>query len=612
MASMFGEDILNPVNSFTVQSLSNNSVETNEVKGNTTNSGSSNNASNKMEQEQTQSKSEEAIEFIKPKNDTDPWVRHDPTVPRSVLVRKRQPQDNIITNEDDSNHGAGEYYDQIRTDGKLYPLVKVNSLEIENNNILNMCIYYRDFLPTISLTVRDNKDILKKIDTPGMNNQITVVMVPETDDVYQSISIDFYITDCVTSTPGQISYSGEYKFLPFTKKLTTHIKYRMMHAETGCSNVRKRMTGLRLTEDETVSCNPAPQIHPNTWEYLHEIALLTGLGFASTHQCREIDDRLPRRLQNMTYREFIERQLLMSGVDENSMFDVWIDLYRYIVMVNVSWVLNSDITYKQLSIKANVGKNATDENLFESRVKEVYRTLTNFDKTMEPSNLLFSENNFTEIVDNTVQEEGIHVDRPVFQARGGSVNNNGNTNLMNTQSVMTVENSMDGQEIENYQTEKQTRVTVQVDRYNTNYQKTIRKKFFQLKRAKYYKLVLTNPNLGLQRGTLVNISYFTKDNVVKQKILEAGSNVAAMDARTSIEPDKWDDIDDTTFRDWIMSESTQIQDPSKCGLYYIDGMTFEYSYSENAIVQTLYLIKKGIVSNLQNNTTAPKFRPDEL
>jgi hypothetical protein len=61
-------------------------------------------------------------------------------------------------------------------------------------------------------------------------------------------------------------------------------------------------------------------------------------------------------MQHENFKEFIDRQIKISGLDEDSIFDVWIDLYRYITMVNVSWVLTEDIDVNHLAINAVVGK----------------------------------------------------------------------------------------------------------------------------------------------------------------------------------------------------------------------------------------------------------------
>ena len=44
------------------------------------------------------------------------------------------------------------------------------------------------------------------------------------------------------------------------------------------------------------------------------------------------------------------------------------------------------------------------------------------------------------------------------------------------------------------------------------------------------------------------------------------------------------------------------------GIYYIDGVEFEYNKSREDIIQTLYLVKKGDINNWDNRTSEPKFK----
>ena len=540
----------------------------------------------------------EEFKPVNPINDTDPIVRHDPIIDKNNITTKYQPQ-----NSNENPNGINESVEMTSIDGIQYPLININNINISPEQIKYMNIDYRGIIPTINLILYDPRNILKNISTPSINNRITVVMLPEVNGAYRSISIDFYITDYNATTNNIITYSGKLLCLPLEQEITGQIKY------PGCNNSRKKSNiSGEVSETSMTSCNVSPQSKPNTWEYLHEIATTVGLGFASTHQCREIQDRLPRLLRNKTYLEFIEDQLRKSGLDEDSCFDVWIDLYRYLVMVNVSWVLNSDIKYNQLTIKAIVGKNGTDANLNKAENKEVFRTLTSYNKLNVITNLEFFEHNFKEIVDNNIHDTGIHVECPVMQVRGGSCDNSGNTGIMNIQSVQAQEQSVDGAPQNNYmhQTSKSMSVTIQVDPYNTNYQQLIRTKFFEIKRSKYFTLELTRPNFGLQRGTLINVLVTTVDVALKRKIMTNASNITGENAN-SIKEDNIELPEGTNKRDMITDENTAIPNIAKTGMYYIDGMTFEYKQSEGKIIQTLYLIKKDMVSNLQNITTAPKF-----
>ena len=59
-------------------------------------------------------------------------------------------------------------------------------------------------------------------------------------------------------------------------------------------------------------------------------------------------------------------------------------------------------------------------------------------------------------------------------------------------------------------------------------------------------------------------------------------------------------------KELIQNQGIALPVLSKSGFYYIDGMKFEYDNNEHRIIQTLYLIKRGNLTNMQNKHTSPK------
>lgn len=534
-----------------------------------------------------------------PFNTTDPWVYHDPSIGPSPVARALQQQNAEYMNE----KGAGMSEDRNTTNVEAieWPVIKVNNTELDEHMIDYMCISYRDFYPTLYLRVFDQENRISFADVPGPNNVITVVLMPSNQGVYKSISIDFYVDSCnFDKDRSMVEYSATYKFLPFEQKFTGQIKY------PGCPNTKGKITGSNGEGTGQVSCNPAPQKRPNFWETLHEICLKTGLGFATTDQVREIEDRLPRVIYNLNFREFIQSQLKMSGLDEDSVFDVWIDLYRYLVIVNVSWVINYDITFRHLTIKSNVGLNGTDEDTPKTRTKLVHRTLTNWTEMGEPSDLEFNADDFEEIVNTDQAQKGFSQQCNTLDVRGVS-----GMNSVSPQDVEILENSIDGQARDEYNTFVENKCQSRVDvEYNTNVQVDVRKDFFLKHRSRIYKLKLRRPNFGLYRGTIVNISYFTTSSTEKQQILQQTGNMNGSTDSELEHPETGEEH--MTNRELIQNQGVPLPVMTKCGLYYIDGMTFEYSFSNNQIEQTLYLIKRGNLTSMQNKHTSAKLDGDAL
>ena len=83
---------------------------------------------------------------------------------------------------------------------------------------------------------------------------------------------------------------------------------------------------------------------------------------------KEIKDDKTRIIRSETYAEAIQKHVAFGGLDENSIFDCWVDLYRYLVVVNFSWVMNEKITPNDLGIHPVIGLGFTDDNIKEDQL----------------------------------------------------------------------------------------------------------------------------------------------------------------------------------------------------------------------------------------------------
>ena len=74
-------------------------------------------------------------------------------------------------------------------------------------------------------------------------------------------------------------------------------------------------------------CQLGPNKYPTTYEFLHYVAVTEcGLGFAATDKVKEIKDDKTRIIRSETYTEAIQKHVAFGGLDENSVFDCWVDL----------------------------------------------------------------------------------------------------------------------------------------------------------------------------------------------------------------------------------------------------------------------------------------------
>ena len=112
---------------------------------------------------------------------------------------------------------------------------------------------------------------------------------------------------------------------------------------------------------------------------------------------------LKRKLNLQQYKDFIINQLSFGGLNEDSVFDAWIDQFGYLTIVNLSKIFNDNtITYKNLVTRVTGGETTTASSteLPDNEVKLVNRVITN-DKTSGIHNLRFDR--YETIVNNEEQ-----------------------------------------------------------------------------------------------------------------------------------------------------------------------------------------------------------------
>lgn len=514
---------------------------------------------------------------LEPKNYLDPKVYHDPSDElKETIVKIYTPQyDSAENQKNNLNNVDNKAYANERVDGIDIPVIKLNNTIIEMNNIYYFKIDSRGFTPRLTLTIIDYDNYIKSTDMPGMNNVINVYLSGTSNSVYKPISLNFYITN-VSIYDNTITYTGIYKLF----KLKNSLMKSIVH--NGCSQ-----------------CGTSQTYSLNTFEYLHDIALDCGLGFAATDHCKDINDRLERLLISQSYEDFIEEQIQFGGVDENSIFDCWVDFYNYIVLENVSWVLNENNDPRNLSIVAEQGLLSNDERDKELPVIEMVRTITN-SNTIGITNLNIES--YEEIVNNSDLIFNGNLKTVYYMTPEG---NSGN-NAIDIFQVQSMENSIDGKHIEDYQINGVPSFVFNFAPYNVNKQKIIRSYFFEKHRSKMLKVKLTKINLGLYRGMLVNVLIYEYDPLIKREIIYDSNNLGSENESIDMPDIDTSDMNGYNINDLIANTSVGFINTAKSDQYYIDGVEIEYNYNLQRIEQYLYLIKKGSHSNYNNKYTLPK------
>lgn len=469
--------------------------------------------------------------LVKPYNPTDPIVVIDPEFNSKKILK-------IYDNAENSGLVNGKY-DALKDDAINIPIIRLNNITLVDNQIDFVKLYFDDFLPKIHLSIKDTENVIKICDAPGFENEIHIVITCDINGYYKKISLLFYIT--------KFNVYGDYVAYDGIFKLQSINQHKIKQIGKG-----------KL----------------NTYNMLYEIAKENKLGFAATEKCKDIKDERYRLIQKKTFIEYIKDQIEIGGLDEESLFDAWIDMFGYIVLINVNYVFNIDINPNQLMVNSIVGLNDVfpiHNKEVEMKAVKLPRTITNNKINPAQTNMQF--NNFETIINNSkIIDEGsfntnYYMSSPCKE------------NKINTEETQIIENSLDGKSnSDKYEYNKTNFLGIEFSDTPILFQKHLHKKYFDKLKAKQIKIELEKVNFGLQRGTLINIIF-----------KEYNSNIIKlMNPKNSIEND-----------------GEGVVNTFLSGMYYIDSIIFEYFTEDHRIKQYLYVIKKSVDLNVISSSLGP-------
>lgn len=510
-----------------------------------------------------------------PCNRTDPIVRHDSPYRGGPVVKIYAPQNDSEVVSNNPNSG----FDDLAVDAIHIPVVKLNNIVLNSSQIEYFKLYSTSIVPSLKISVKDSNGMIEFSDVPGYDNVITVVMIIPVDGVYKKVSLDFYIISC-RFTGGSATYIGIFKCMPLEKVHLEQITF-----SSGC---QEKWCKLPATDK------------PTTYKLLHYIAHECGLGFAASQQTKEIKDYNYRLVHSQKYIDVIREHTEFGGLDENSIFDSWIDLWGNIVLVNVPWIFSEEVTPDELATVVSSGTRQTNSADAKDSYKPaglVHRLLTNFNEFGQMNNLKIAS--YTPLTDTaTIFARGSKNTYNMMFNKG-----NGGYNNISTFDIIQKENSLDGKSGD-YEFAYTDFLGCEFSS-NTPIlkQKVIHDKYFEKFRARRLKVVLEQPNFMLERGMLTSVAIYEYDIIKKRKILANDSNFHG-EAESDIESPEVE----TAVKNGEVDYPTPLLNTAISGIYYIDGIEFEYNKYREDIIQTLYLVKKGEIRNWDNRTSKHKFK----
>lgn len=520
--------------------------------------------SEKLNKEAVQTSDLESLGIKEPVNPTDPKVVFDPSYGFSAVVTPYFAEDD----NPDTKTFEREKLSQnvLKVDAIRVPLIKLNNKVIQVQHILDFRLSFKEFLPKLYLVIEDLNGTIQSSDVPGMNNIITVILTAPVEGANKKISLDFYITSCVFNSDTRIIYEGEFRLI-------------------GLKQIKTKQLG---------------KSELNTYDCLQEIAKDLKLGFAATDKCKDIEDKKWRQIYGETYIDYIKQEIDYGGVDEDSIFDTWIDPFGYLVLVNIPFIMNEEIDYKQLTTTVVKGITNTESNdiLPEQKVDNIVRVITNAKGLQFPNNLSVS------LYNSIVNTEDI-IEDGTFNGYY-YLSSPGDQNLIQFKQIQVVEESIDGTKgAEEYKYEKTQFIGVeQQENIPKLIQKRIRKNYLNKIYTKQLEVYLDTPNYKLERGTLVQTVLFEYDKANKRNIMNNYKNSFETEIKVEQVPNtSKEDID------ILMDDRYGLPNTSLSGLYYIKEVEFIYHEGYENIQQRLVLVKKGIQNNLVNKYAPSKYYP---
>ena len=355
--------------------------------------------------------------------------------------------------------------------GVQVPLIAINGIVITFQDIISFNLESTGVLPTVSLKVKDRYNLISTFNTPGIDNELRVQIIPQFEDIYKKINLTFFITN--------INISGEY--------ITLFAEYKLPD-----------FVASRLKSFGEI----------NTYTLFESIAQETKLGFATNIEANDTDKRYIY-CAYQSYEDLLANEINHSGSDLQ-ILDYWIDLWNNLVLADIYdryttiesdddmkiWIssqkneITEGVPIDAIEVIANI-TNHPDSRNQELYVKSYKQTNNPGESSLEGTDRLYSiyEADKKEYLDYMIQD--------------GDVKN-----------------------------DIYTKYQYLGEMYGThNYLLTIKKRqdFLQkIKSNESIEVMLDYPILGLMRGDKVNFIWYIMDDMAKymmEGIVENGMGI---------------------------------------------------------------------------------------
>lgn len=175
------------------------------------------------------------------------------------------------------------------------PLIMINNIVVNFLDVISFELLCESVMPEAHIVVHDRYKLTSIIDSPGIDNELRIQILPKFENKYKKINLTFYITN-MKNNNNIIHITGEYKMSKFIS-----------------SNIKS--FGLI-----------------STYKLFEAIAQETGMGFASN----VADDNQQRYIYcpNKSYKELLRNEITFS-CNETQIYDYWIDWWNNLILADI-------------------------------------------------------------------------------------------------------------------------------------------------------------------------------------------------------------------------------------------------------------------------------------
>ena len=379
-------------------------------------------------------------------NPLDPVVFFDPWRKPVYIV-------DIAANEQSSNDivntTLGSDNAPHKESGVLIPKIQLGNQILRNDDIVKFSLDYRFFMPTLHLEIKNSSGDRRITSTITENSVIRVIFRPHIDGRYKKIAWEFSPTaQNYVKNRRILSIDAKLKFNPILNPPENSILNGdgIINFPGYTEYIINKETNELTTGMEIESTYGVNSKEVNCWKALYSCAEDMGLGFSASPGC--IDDENSRVIfvQNRPYYLIIQ-DIVRSLGDENHIYDAWIDPYGYLVLVNLSHIWGAEVDAGKLFIDSTTGIEMPIENGPHKKYTKVARVITNYRKTMSPSDMQFVDDPITICNYNAILTNGVKKIIRSIKLEDGSEKENAEYNEEeNTEENNNVENTNNSSE----------------------------------------------------------------------------------------------------------------------------------------------------------------------